>query len=315
VVDSAAAARGFHAGELAVQRRAGVRGAAERLAGMLDAPDLAGGLARFLAERTFAALTARDGTGRLWISPLTGSPGILEVRGHTDLRVHTAPAAGDPLHDVPPAQPVGMLAIEFARRRRVRINGTLLDAGSGGLTVHVNQAYGNCPQYIQQRLLEPAGPAAGPASGAASAVRWGHLLDPADVALIRRADTFLLGTSHPDRGADASHRGGLPGFVRVCDDRTLWWPDYPGNNMFNSLGNLAVDPAAALLFVDFTTGDTVHLSGIARLDWTASGVGDDGGTGRRVVFTVDTVAAGPPLPLRAGHVVASPFNPPLHDHV
>jgi predicted pyridoxine 5'-phosphate oxidase superfamily flavin-nucleotide-binding protein len=311
VGDSAAAARGFHAGEVEVQRRAGVRGAAQRLAGMLDVPDLAGGAARFLAERTFVAVTARDGTGKLWISPLTGSPGFLEVRGHTDLRVHAVPAAGDPLHDVAPGQPVGMLAVEFARRRRVRINGTLVEAGSGGLTVHVDQAYGNCPQYIQQRLLEPVAPVAGPVS----AIRRGHLLDPADVTLIRRADTFLLGTSHPDRGADASHRGGLPGFVRVCDDRTLWWPDYPGNNMFNSLGNLAVDPSAALLFVDFATGDTVHLSGTARLDWAASGAGDDGGTGRRVVFTVHDVATGPSLPLRADHVVASPFNPPLQHRV
>jgi predicted pyridoxine 5'-phosphate oxidase superfamily flavin-nucleotide-binding protein len=311
VVDPAATTMGFHAGELAVQRRAGVRAAAERLGGMLDAPELGGGFARFLAERTFAALTARDGAGRLWISPLTRPPGFLQVRGHADLRVHAVPAPGDPLHELLPAQPVGMLAIEFARRRRVRINGTLSDASGDGFAVRVDQAYGNCPQYIQQRLLAPVGPAA----GEAPAVRRGQTMSPADVALIRRADTFLLGTSHPDRGADASHRGGSPGFVRVCDDRTLWWPDYPGNNMFNSLGNLDVDPAAALLFVDFISGDTVHLSGTARLDWTASGDGDDGGTGRRLVFTTHAVVAGPPLPLRADRVVASPFNPPLTSRV
>jgi hypothetical protein len=63
---------------------------------MLDAPDLAGGPARILAEQTFAALTARDGAGRLWISPLTGAPGFLQVRRHTDLQVHAAPAPGIP---------------------------------------------------------------------------------------------------------------------------------------------------------------------------------------------------------------------------
>jgi len=207
VVDSVAAAMRFHPGELAVQRRAGVRGAAERLAGMLDAPDLAGGLARFLAERTFAALTARDGTGRLWISPLNGSPGFLEVRGHTDLRVHAAPAAGDPLHDVVPEQPVGMLAIEFARRRRVRINGTLVDAGSGGLTVHVDQAYGNCPQYIQQRLLEPVAPAAGPAS----AVRWGtcwtRLMSPSSVERTPSCSAPATPTEAPTPRTAAACRG------------------------------------------------------------------------------------------------------------
>ena len=57
-------------------------------------------------------------------------------------------------------------------------------------------------------------------------------------------ETFFLGTTHPDRGVDTSHRGGPAGFVRV-EDGALWWPDYPGNNMFNSFGNLAVDDTAA----------------------------------------------------------------------
>ena len=71
---------------------------------------------------------------------------------------------------------------------------------------------------------------------------------------------------HPTRGADASHRGGSPGFVRVAGGR-LWWPDYPGNNMFNSLGNLAVDPAAALMFIDFFSGRTLQLSGAGDVRW------------------------------------------------
>src|SRR5687767_14339492 len=141
--DSSYPASGYHAGELAVQQRAGVRAAADRLAGALDEADLDSGLGRFLSERTFAALTARDRAGRLWISPLTGSPGVLEVTGHASLRVHTRPAAGDPLHELSAGQPVGLVAIEFARRRRVRVNGTLtaLDT-DGGLLVEVDQAYG-----------------------------------------------------------------------------------------------------------------------------------------------------------------------------
>jgi predicted pyridoxine 5'-phosphate oxidase superfamily flavin-nucleotide-binding protein len=293
VTDSPAPAPGFHAGELAVQHRAGVRDAAERLAGMLDAPDLAGGIGHFLGERTFAAITARDPGGRLWITPVTGPPGFLEITGPADLRVHTVPAPGDPLHELLTGQPVGMLAVEFARRRRVRINGTLAAVDGEGFAVQVDQAYGNCPQYIRQRVLGPAAP-----DTVATAVRRGTILSAADTDLIRRADTFLLGTTHPGRGADASHRGGPPGLVRVQDERDLWWPDYPGNNMFNSLGNLAVDPAAALVFVDFATGDTLHLSGTAQVDWSAT-VADDGGTGRRVHFTVEALVSGPPVPLRA----------------
>lgn len=300
---------GFHDGELAVQQRAGVLGGARRLVGMLDTADLRGGVARFLADRTFAALAAQDADGRLWVTSLTGAPGFLEVTGPTTLYVHAAPRAGDPLHDAPAGQPVGMIVLDLARRRRIRVNGILTGSAEHGLVVEAEQAYGNCPQYIQQRVLEPTTTTA-PASG--TAVRRADSLGPAEVDLVRRADTFVLGTTHPDRGSDASHRGGSPGFVRVDDDGTLWWPDYQGNNMFNSLGNIAVDPRAALLFVDFATGETLHLSGSAVVEWVgAAATGDDGHTGRRVRVGIESVVTGPDLPLHADGVVASPYNPPL----
>lgn len=302
---------GFHEGELAVQRRAGVATAAARLSGMLGPARLSGGPARFFADRTFAALTARDRSGRLWTSPLTGTPGFLAVTGATSLDVHAAPVSGDPLHALPAGQPVALLVIEFASRRRVRVNGTLRAADEGTLRIDVEQAYGNCPQYIQRRLLVPAPDAAtGPER---QPVRRGSSLTGADTDLIRRADTFVVGTTHPDRGNDSSHRGGPPGFVRT-EGEGLWWPDYQGNNMFNTLGNLAVDPAAALLFLDFPTGRTLHLSGTAAVEWTAPGArGDDDATGRRVRFTPQSLVAGRLLPLRAEGVAPAPDNPGLTD--
>jgi predicted pyridoxine 5'-phosphate oxidase superfamily flavin-nucleotide-binding protein len=283
---------GFHEGELSVQHRAGVSHEAARLEGMLGPAHLDGGAARFLARRELALLTGRDRDGLLWTSPLVGPPGFLDAHGRT-LSVHVAPPAGDPLHGLPSGGPVAVLAIDLAIRRRLRVNGTLTAAGDDGLEIAADQVFGNCPSYIRQRHLEP-GPARTTVSPPTVAER-GTL----DRALIERADTFFLGTAHPTRGADTSHRGGPPGFVRA-DGPDLWWPDYPGNNMFNSLGNLTADAVAALLFVDFTTGTTLHLSGTAAVEWTTPGVpGDDGGTGRRVRFhpahTVTTSA----FPLRA----------------
>ncbi|MFJ1598859.1 pyridoxamine 5'-phosphate oxidase family protein [Streptomyces sp. NPDC088261] len=299
---------GFHEGELAVQRRAGVGGPAARLAGMLAPPDLSGGAATFLRDRDLAVLTARDRDGRLWTSPLPGTPGFLVARDRS-LEVHALPAPGDPLADLAEDQQVGMIAIDFATRRRLRINGSLAGAGPSGLTVAVDQAYGNCPQYIQRRHLHRP---PGRAGTAVPEVRSGDSLDAEGVRLVRAADTFFLGTAHPTRGADASHRGGTPGFVRADGDG-LWWPDYPGNNMFNSLGNLAADSTAALLFLDFTTGTTLHLSGTAAVDWTAPGVpGDDGGTGRRVRFTPRHVVT-TAVPVLADTVAPYPRNPPLTD--
>jgi hypothetical protein len=84
--------------------------------------------------------------------------------------------------------------------------------------------------------------------------------------------------------------------------------------MFNSLGNIAVDPVAALLFVDFATGRTLHLTGRSVLDIAApGGKGDDGGTGRRIQFHVDARTAGHVLRLRAESVNPYPRNPPIRD--
>ena len=298
---------GFHEGELAVQRRAGVSRDAARLSGMVAPAALSGGATRFLADRTFAAITARDTDGALWLSPLIGPPGFLRVDAPTSLAVLTSPAEGDPLRGLPADQPAGLIVVEFALRRRLRVNGTLSEAGDDGLRVDVDQAYGNCPQYIQARHLRGT-PGTSPG---ATPVRRGTDLAPDDVDLIRRSDTFLLGTTHPTRGNDASHRGGAPGFVRVEGGR-LWWPDYSGNNMFNTLGNLRSDPEAALLFFDFATGRTLHLSGRAEVEWTRPGVpGDDDRTGRRVHFTPRRLVAGRLLPLRAASTAPAPDNPPL----
>ena len=105
---------GFHAGELAVQRRAGTREEAERLSPMLDPAELRGGIVAFLADRTFAVITARDADGRLWSSPLTGPAGFLEAVTPTTL-VDPRPPPGRR-----PAARAARRAAGRARGRRVR---------------------------------------------------------------------------------------------------------------------------------------------------------------------------------------------------
>jgi predicted pyridoxine 5'-phosphate oxidase superfamily flavin-nucleotide-binding protein len=270
---------GFHEGELAVQERAGVTEAAARLTGMLSAPDLRGGLGRFLAGRTYAAVAARDRDGRLWVSPLSGEPGFLEPTGATTLEVRAAPVAGDPLHGLRPGQPVGLLAIEYAARRRARINGQLVATSADRLEIEVTEAYGNCPQYIPPRPL-PAVVRSMPGT------RSSGELTARDRSLVESLDTFVLGTTHPERGNDASHRGGRPGFLRVESASRLAWDDLPGNQMFNSLGNLQVDPAAALLLVDPVSGRVLQLSGRAEVRWDAA----TSVTGREVGFEIESLS-------------------------
>lgn len=284
-VQNEPAAVGFHSGELAVQRQAGVEAQAARLAPMVARGQLRTGMAAFVSEATFAALAARDRTGRLWTSPLLGTPGFLRATSPTTLEIDTALPGADPLHGLSRGQLVGVIAIDFMARRRVRINGLLTSTDADRLTIDIDQAYGNCPQYIQQRRVRLEGRA----TDNRAPVYSGNTLRPADIHLIEAADTFFLGTTHATAGADASHRGGPAGFVRVTPDH-LWWPDYPGNNMFNSFGNLYTDPTAALLFMDFPAGIALQLSGSATLCWAdpADG-GADAQTGRSVRFVPERV--------------------------
>ena len=256
----------FHEGERAVQARAGLtaetapsgRGIAAALPAQMD---------RLLSPFRLAVAASRDGGGRVWASLLTGPPGFLHPLDERRLLVRTLGHPDDPLAANVRAQPaVGLLAIDLAARRRYRVNGRGTADEDRGLLIEVEQVYANCPQYIHPRRLEAPAEAVPPGPA-----RHGARLTPAQQSWIAAADTFFIASAHPTRGADASHRGGNPGFVRVRDAGRLAFPDYPGNNMFNTLGNLAVDARAGLVFPDFERGGALQLTGRARLQWAAEG--------------------------------------------
>ncbi|HEV8584273.1 MAG TPA: pyridoxamine 5'-phosphate oxidase family protein [Methylomirabilota bacterium] len=87
----------------------------------------------------------------------------------------------------------------------------------------------------------------------------------ADRALIERSTMFFLATADEHGRPDCSFKGGLPGFVRVVDPRTVAFPSYDGNGMFRSLGNVLVNPAVGLLFIDFERPRRVRVNGTATL--------------------------------------------------
>lgn len=264
--------RVFHEGELAVQAQAGVADAAARLGPRMIGDRLDADLAGFLAERTFLVVAAADAGGAVWTSIVSGPPGF--ARAADARHVSVAAPVAEPLAGMLAADAaLGLLAIDPATRGRIRLNG-IGRRTPDGFALELREAFGNCPKYIARRV--PATPTGAVEPGAA---RRSTQLDADQRALVSSADTLFVGSRHPERGADASHRGGRPGFVAVAPDGSrLSFPDYAGNNMFQTLGNLTADPAVGLLFTDWETGRTLQVSGRATV-----------GADRRVDVAVDAV--------------------------
>ncbi|HYH36966.1 MAG TPA: pyridoxamine 5'-phosphate oxidase family protein [Azospirillum sp.] len=256
----------FHPGERMLQERAGVRDWAEQSGrrGIRDhMPDQHRELFGKLPFMIVGALDGRDWPRATLVA---GARGFVRSPDARTLELGAQPVPGDPLHGrLVAGAEVGLLGIQLETRRRNRMNGRIARADAGGFTVRVGQSFGNCPQYIQARAPVPTGRPPRPVARAEDA-----RLSADARALVARADTVFLATAAP-AGVDVSHRGGAPGFVRVEeeDGRTvLTAPDFRGNFFFNSFGNLALNPRAGLLFVDFATGGLLSLAGEAEVVWS-----------------------------------------------
>lgn len=294
----------YHAGEIEVQARAGVREMAARVSDVIR-PEIPPGARDFLEDQRMVVLGSTGAAGRVWASLLTGEPGFLRVLDERTLLIDARPVPGDPLGEFSkPGVDVGLISIDLSTRRRMRLNGKA-ERRPEGIYVYAEQVYGNCPKYIQLRDPEAAG---GSISAEPGTARRAGTLTDGQRRLISSSDTFFIASAHPEGGADASHRGGLPGFVRFLDEDTLAFPDYSGNNMFNTLGNIAANPRTGLLFVDFERGDTLQLSGEARVTWDPARAAEFAGARRVVEFRVGEVVENT-APLRWRFAAYSPFNP------
>jgi uncharacterized protein len=299
----------FHEGERAVQQRVGV---AEKVASsgrrvIRNAmPDQH---REFFAQLPFVLAGSVDQEGQPWASVLFGEPGFLQSPDarHLDIRGNLPPA--DPLHEtLHEGAALGLLGIEPHTRRRNRMNGSVEGLDGTQFTLRVNRSFGNCPKYIQARQ-----PQLVPTAQEAR-VHRGGALDDRMKQLIRGADTFFIASAVAQEngtglahGADVSHRGGKPGFVRIDGERTLTAPDFIGNFLFNTLGNIAVNPRAGLLFIDYRGGDLLYLAADAAIIWDGPEVQAFAGAQRLLRFEVkQALLVENGLPLRWSEAALSP---------
>uniref|UniRef100_A0A7S4DYC0 FAD-binding FR-type domain-containing protein n=1 Tax=Lotharella globosa TaxID=91324 RepID=A0A7S4DYC0_9EUKA len=224
----------------------------------------------FYNKLPFTVLATADDADDLWVSVVTGEPGKKFMSATptdvTFVGLDKMAANDDPLFkSMKPKRPMGMLGIELHTRRRNRLNGVIELNSSGEYKIGGPiLSFGNCPQYITERKwkFKPQS-----ARAPAKITSLSTSLSKQQQALISAATTMFIGTGHPATGIDASHRGGPIGFVRVVDAHTIMWPDFPGNHMLKSLGNIEANGKLGVWFGDFVSGSVIQMTGKGRIVW------------------------------------------------
>jgi uncharacterized protein len=253
----------FHAGEIAMQQSAGMGERMRELGPRVFRDSMPDQHREFFEQLPTLLVGSVDAQQRPWASMLSGLPGFIETPDAHHLRVAAWPRDDDPLQ----AQwrvgaRLGLLGLEPQTRRRNRVNGRVVHIDERSFSLQVEQSFGNCSQYIQARTPHWAGEV----NAVLPSRREGANLSAVAVALISGADTLFIASAAPGQGADVSHRGGNPGFVRVdpaADGTVLTIPDFRGNFFFNTLGNILAHPKAGMLFVEHETGGVLQLTGSA----------------------------------------------------
>jgi len=142
--------------------------------------------------------------------------------------------------------------------------------GQVQLVVRIEQSLSNCPKYLNSKRIDPVIPSPKLISDSVH-------LPPQAVSLLEKADTFFISSADGDNDMDLNHRGGPRGFVRLAsnadstqdgtrsEETVIAWPEYSGNNLYQTLGNLLSTPRAGLCIPDFETGDVLYLTGTTEV--------------------------------------------------
>ncbi|MBL4864940.1 MAG: pyridoxamine 5'-phosphate oxidase family protein [Pseudomonadales bacterium] len=281
----------FHQGEIAIQTKLQVHEKMQAF-GMKVIRDFFPPQHRvFYQTLPYLFLGYADEEGWPWASLLHGERGFINTPNDKTLKVSTKLVSGDPLQRaMSVGRGFGVLGIDLETRRRNRLTAYCERVDENGFELKVNQTFGNCPKYIQTRHQQFL-----PESEQRPVVVESlSSLDESAIALIKESDTFFVATYYEktgfsegqqaSEGADVSHRGGEPGFIKIREDNTLVIPDYEGNKHFNTLGNILENAKAGLLFVDFEKGHLLSMTGRAEILWDSPDLADYPGAERLWTF-------------------------------
>lgn len=296
----------FHYGEIALQKKLGIdKEIGERTNGFIRSfmPEQH---RRFFTSTPFTVFGLVDEEGHPVATPIWGDGDFIESPSPTQLRFNlptdVLKMIQDPLNlDVMAGSKIGIVGIEYATRRRNRLNGTITHAINGNLTVLVDQSFGNCPQYIHKRnttkvhritLSESSKDTV--KNNDSFTISTSNVLNQCARSMIANAETFFIASRHSslgqeaNEGLDVSHRGGKAGFIKVESDKLIF-PDFSGNKFFNTLGNILLDPRVGLCFWDDETGDLLFVKAKAKVELAESNMAEFEGAERFISLSVLSV--------------------------
>lgn len=254
-------------------------------------PGLSAHAQRLLHLSSLLAIGTVDDEGRPWTTLLGGEQGFARSLGQSIVGVKAlADPSCDPVlrtlleqhrvstaSEYKTAREFSALGIHLASRDRVKVQGRLLGGSRIGndsslntsqdeatqvqMALAIEGSLGNCPKYLNKKDIVLAVPRPVPLPATLP------LPQPA-LDLLAKADTFFITSHHPSH-MSTNHRGGPPGFIRVerndSQSVILVYPEYSGNRLYQTLGNLVLDPRAGIVVPDFETGNVLYISGTTKI--------------------------------------------------
>ena len=294
----------FHHGETHVQKRAQVYERAVKASRMIR--DFMPDQHRDFFEKETILLLAglTDSDGYPWATPVFGEQGFVHSPNPMCLNISAKPFLRTEKLQILSGDKIGLLGIELSTRRRNRLNGVIKTVSQSSFSVAVEQSFGNCPKYIQQRDIDYLNHAQVLGRFTALSTNDKHFqrsIELADAVFIATRTNHFSQASHD--GIDVSHRGGLPGFIQLVGN-DLIIPDYSGNNLFNTLGNIQSDERVGLFFPSFTDNQVYWVKGHACILWA-----NENNTYFEKIAGLDSVERA--VKISISHIVSSDKNTPI----
>ena len=302
----------FHEGEKSFHKSLGIEDRMDELGKRIMRNYMPDQHREFFAQLPMIHICVLDENDHPCAILRTGKPGFIASPDEYTLTINSEPLAGEPQNlQLGQGSKISIVGVEFATRRRNRLNATITSNDNGKLEMRVDQSFGNCPKYIQIRNMFPPKD-----TQKETVIFTSNEIDETSRKIISSVDTLFIASrspvinDEPKNGVDINHRGGNPGFIQILDDQTIQFPDYLGNNMFNTFGNIVGDPRVSLQLVDFENATLLNIKGkaeIITLDGKFDGNPD---MGRRVKIRIEQITiAKDVLPFNPEFISWSPMLP------